>query len=329
MSGWTTVLVVLVTIVFTITVVVLLDRSVIGVLWRFVREEWVTNLLYAAAGACLSAAVSLGTLEEQERGWRWLWWAIGVLVFAAVAIAISWARHREEVDLEHEHREMLNQLKTEHNEQWDNFLRNHLMNLLISYGRALLPVDASSRNENARHAQYVTTMMASQLVGKTANQRTRACLYQLNETKTELRPVRRCHYGRFPVCNKVFREEHPTFKSIMNNEPVFVSGLGDDLVPDGSSHYRTFIAYPVATNTSSVTDIHGALMVDCPNGGDLDETVDVAKVAVFASLLSATYLALRNPVTEAPQKSGKQRTQLLATRLQEIRRIAGGGGPGS
>lgn len=95
-------------------------------------------------------------------------------------------------------------------------------------------------------------------------------------------------YGRGDRSTRVFTANDESFNVIMRNEYVFEASL-----PEAENQrYRTYIAHPVSIVGGSGDEpfqIYGALMVDCPGPDDLDRKVDVAKVALFSTLIAATY----------------------------------------
>jgi hypothetical protein len=88
------------------------------------------------------------------------------------------------------------------------------------------------------------------------------------------------------MSRRVFTANGETFNQIMQNEYFVESVPEEEVQKQLRTRYRTNTAYPVSIEPDR---IYGASTIDCPNAGDLDEAVDIAKVAVFASLIAATY----------------------------------------
>jgi exoribonuclease R len=191
--------------------------------------------------------------------------------------------------LQDNHDLVLKKLQEDHRKELKKLLGYDLNNLLVVIGEVLTEHDPTQRQILASNARNRAVWCAAMFVGKTANNGTRANLFRLNAEKTEMRPVVGGFAGRGDKSTRVLTATaaDDTFNKVMANESVFVESVPEDEVTkQGRTRYRTYIAHPVSIGPDR---IYGALTVDCPNVGDLDEDVDTAKVAVFAGLIAATY----------------------------------------
>jgi hypothetical protein len=186
----------------------------------------------------------------------------------------------------------IEELRQKHRDEWTNFLTIELLHLLIGYGRALRMTDRAKQREEILSAQRATIGAAQRCVGRTAGIGTRACLYRVDRTTGQLVPVEGGHAGRPPACRQSFAAGDPTYDSIVDNIVVGPIEISAEDAARKHLTYRTYIAHPVSVRPA---DIYGALMVDCPNPGDLDDQVDMAKVAVLSGLLAATFHVLKAP----------------------------------
>jgi hypothetical protein len=243
--------------------------------WMRRPNEWATGLLFCLVGILVAPA-------GWTPGWdKAIYLGIGVLVLI-VAGLMAYARQLE-----------IQSLESKYAKQLSGFLQNDLITVLTMYARALFEVNPQKRYMKAYTARDRTVQMAANTVGKTATQGTRACLYYFNDTRTELRPG---DFAGREMCTKVFEPGHRTFDAINRGDFVFEPRLDDDEYQAENRRYRTFIAYPVSRGLGPRHPTYGALMVDCPNEGDLDKETDVAKVAVYSGLIAATYIAVDQPI---------------------------------
>jgi hypothetical protein len=273
-----------------------------------VPEFW-ASCVFALAGGLLANAITAVT-EIQDMSvkamvdalYKERWLSVFGLVLLVIAAVNVYTRRQHIRGLEEEHEKALDELRAQHETdlkqlteahrvEWMQFIGVDLVRTLVAYGRALLERDPAKRNEEVRHAQKATIWMVSRYVGKTAGRGTRSCLYRVNAAEHQLVPIDGFNWGGEP-CRRIFGANHTTYREIMHNRPVVEEGISDALADQQNLTYRSYIAYPVSVRRD---EIYGALMVDCPNAGDLDREVDGAKVAVLAALLSATFYVLKNP----------------------------------
>jgi hypothetical protein len=242
--------------------------------------EYVPVALYAAAALLI---VPTGFVP----GWDRAWWYVGAAFVFAFATVLLYARYVETRALERGEQRAVARAQTEHRLELQKLLGFDLHNLLNVIAEVLTESDPGKRRELARKARRTAVCMTANLVGKSAGNGTRANLYRLNYAKTAMSVEPGAFYGRGDRSMRIFTEEDDTFNEIMRNEVVF-----EDFLPKADHQkYRTYIAHPVSIGGSNdgPLQIYGALTVDCPGPDDLDPKVDVAKVAVFSTLIAATY----------------------------------------
>lgn len=178
-------------------------------------------------------------------------------------------------------------LKALHSKELQRLLGFDLVNLLTVIGEVLPERDPVQRQVLASNARKTAVWCAAKLIGKTASVGTRANLFRLNSERTEMRLEPGAFAGRGDRSYRVFTNADDTFTQIMANDYVFVESVSEEEVQkQRPTRYSTYIAHPVSIGPDR---IYGALTVDCPNAGDLDEDIDVPKLAVFANLIAATY----------------------------------------
>jgi len=243
--------------------------------------EYVPVALYAAVAFLIAPT---GFVP----GWDRAWWYVGSAFVFAIGTVLLYARYVETRALERGEQRAVARAQTEHRLELQQLLGFDLLNLLNVIAEVLIEPDPAKRRELASNARRTAVCMTANLVGKSAGRGTRANLFRLNDAKTEMRLEPGAFYGRGDRSTRVFTADHETFNEIMRNEYVF-----EDFLPEAQNQrYRTYIAHPVSIVGGSSDEpfqIYGALTVDCPGPDDLDRKVDVAKVAVFSTLIAATY----------------------------------------
>lgn len=242
--------------------------------------EYLPVALYAAAALLI---VPTGFVP----GWDRAWWYVGAAFVFAMATVLLYARYVETRALERGEQRAVAQAQTEHRLELQKLLGFDLLNLLNMIAEVLIEPDDGKRRELARNARRTAVCMTANLVGKSAGNGTRANLYRLNYDKTAMTVEPGAFHGRGDRSMRIFTEEDDTFNEIMRNEVVF-----EDFLPKAEhQRYRTYIAHPVSIvgGPADEPQIYGALTVDCPGPDDLDREVDVAKMAVFSTLIAATY----------------------------------------
>ena len=264
-------------------VVRLFNRAIAGSrlpAWMRKCPDYVPVALYALVSV-------LVTPTGFVPGWDRAWWLGSAVAFFLFATTILYARHLETRSLELGQQKEVDRVQREHRLELQKLLAYDLVNLIVVIGEVLTERNPAKRRLLASNARNRAVWMAAKRVGKSADQGTRANLFRLNDAKTEMKLEPGGFAGRGDMSRRVFTDSDETFNQIMQNEYVFVESVAEDEVQkQPRTRYRTYIAHPVSIGPDR---IHGALTVDCPNAGDLDEAVDVAKVAVFASLIAATY----------------------------------------
>ncbi|XUV44144.1 hypothetical protein ACRDU6_00265 (plasmid) [Mycolicibacterium sp. ELW1] len=194
--------------------------------------------------------------------------------------------------LQGEHQRELQEVRRVNRQEWQQFIGEDFENLLFAVGTTLSQSDPSKRDRWIERTQTIAVWAASQFVGRLQT-RVRACLYRHDETQKTLSPMHGLYSGGRP-CRRHFDEHHPTYRSIVNDgEPVVRLEIPEEEVERDNLSYRGFISHPIRVQGQD--RVFGALMVDSANPGDLDDMVDLGKVAVLAALLSATFFARNNP----------------------------------
>lgn len=243
--------------------------------------EWVPVALYAFVAFMIAPT---GFVP----GWDKAWWIGAAALSFAIGTVLLYARNVGTRALERGEQRAVTRAQTEHRLELEKLLGLHLLNLLNVIAEVLIEPRVARRRELASNARKTAVCMTANLVGKSAGTGTRANLFRLNDAKTEMRLEPGAFYGRGDRSTRIFTAANETFNVIMRNEYVF-----EDLIPEEENQrYRTWIAHPVSIVGGSGNEpfqIYGALMVDCPGPDDLDRKVDIAKVALFSTLIAATY----------------------------------------
>lgn len=197
-------------------------------------------------------------------------------------------RHREERDrLEEGHRQELDGVRRVNRQEWYQFVGYELEKLLFATGKVLSLPASEKRSEWIGSTKTVAVTAAQEYVGR-RTQRVRACLYGHDETAKRLSPMpgpNLC-YGGEDECTRQFGEDNPIYRSIViDHERVVMLGISEEEARRHNLDYGNFIAYPIQVRGQDT--VLGALVVDSPDSGDLDDMVAVGKVRILAALLSA------------------------------------------
>jgi hypothetical protein len=248
--------------------------------------EYVPAFFY---GLSSLAGVFAGLAEHGTRR-NWLVATIGTFVFGSGLLYGRYVQQRSEKNSK---TLAIERVRQEYREQLEHLLGYHFVNILNVIAEVLMEPSIAQRRILASNARKTVVCMASELMGKTAGNGTRANLFVLNSDNTEMTLEPGAFWGRGDRSVRHFDDSHIVFRKTMRNEPHFVEEIAPDVVEAEKLAYRTYLSEPVSIVVGGGPEhIFGVLTVDCPSPKDLDHRIDGAMAGVLSTLIAATYGAL-------------------------------------
>lgn len=240
------------------------------------REKRVAAVFYAIASAI---GVFVGLNEGRA---RWIA-AIAMALCLLYAYLVDCAHDRQAKREEGSRDAWIARATQEHQTDIKVLLRDQIRAVLLKVAAAVACADPTERQTLARVARHAALSAAVNMVGRAAQDGTRANLFALNYTARG--PVMKLETsgfaGRGEESDREFTAGSETMQWTLGGKARFVEKTSDPTLA-----YETYMTHPVMLNRDRV---HGVLTVDCLRTGDLSKEVDGPPMSVLATLIAITY----------------------------------------